>query len=193
MNTSEPEQMLIGYARTSTTEQVYSLEAQREALEAFGCNKVYHEQLSAASTSKRAELGNMIEFARTGDTVVITRLDRLARNVRDLLDIVEGLQAEGIGLVVLDLAGQQLDTTTASGKFMLTMLAAVAEMELTLRKERQVVGIKKAKEAGKYTGRKPSIHKHKEEALQLKKEGLNISAIAERLGLSRNSVYKLLG
>jgi DNA invertase Pin-like site-specific DNA recombinase len=143
--------MLIGYARTSTLEQKAGLEAQIEALRAIGCEKVYQEQTS--SVAARAQLRAAVEFSREGDTLVVTKLDRLARSVRHLGEIVDELEGKKVGLRVLDLG---LDTSNATGKLMLNVLGAVAQFEREIMLERQREGIAKAKAEGRYKGRKPS-------------------------------------
>lgn len=142
--------MLIGYARTSTTEQVNGLEAQREALKAIGCDRMYDEQASA--TGPRKALSEALGYVRDGDVLVVTKLDRLARSVVHLGEIVAGLEAKSVGLRILDLG---LDTTTATGKLMLNVLGSVAQFEREMMLERQRDGIAKAKAQGKYKGRKP--------------------------------------
>ncbi|WP_170481319.1 recombinase family protein [Ruegeria arenilitoris] len=143
--------MLIGYARTSTLEQNAGLEAQRESLRVMGCERLYEEQTS--SVAVRESLKAAMDYAREGDTLVVTKLDRLARSVRHLGEIVEGLEAKRVGLRVLDLG---LDTSNATGKLMLNVLGSVAQFEREIMLERQREGIVKAKSMGKYKGRKPT-------------------------------------
>ena len=142
--------MLVGYGRTSTVEQEAGLEAQERDLRAAGCDKVFGERVS--SVAKRAQLEAALEFVRQGDTLVVAKLDRLARSVADLLGIVARLEAKGVALRVLAIGGQPLDTGTATGKLMLTMLGAVAEFERALMLERQREGIAKAKAEGRTRG-----------------------------------------
>ena len=141
--------MNIGYARTSTVEQGASFEAQQAQLKAAGCEKVFREQVSAVSP-EREELEAAIEFAREGDILVVTKLDRLARSVPHLCDIGARLDAKGVGLKVLD---QAIDTTTPTGRLMFNMLGAIAQFERELIRERMLVGVAKAKAEGKYKGR----------------------------------------
>lgn len=176
----------FGYARVSTTDQDLTL--QLEALKAAGCDVVRSEKVSGTSTSGRVELANLLEFIRKGDELVVTRVDRLARSIGDLQDIVRALKAKGATLRATE---QPIDTSTAAGKAFLDMLGVFAEFETNLRKERQLEGIAKAKAAGVYKGRPPSIDASK--VLELKGQGLGPAAIAKRLGIGRASVYRVLG
>lgn len=179
--------MLIGYARTSTLEQVAGLVAQREAVKAVGCQKLYEEQTS--SVGVRDALKAAMDYVREGDTLIVTKLDRLARSVRHLGEIVDALEAKKVGLRVLDLG---LDTSNATGKLMLNVLGAVAQFEREMMLERQREGIAKAKAEGKYKGRKPSAVARSEEVKNLLSRGETKRAVASRLGLSERSVYRIL-
>lgn len=179
--------MLIGYARTSTLDQVHGLEAQRESLRGLGCDKVYHEQTS--SVGPREALRDALNYCRDGDVLVVTKLDRLARSVRHLGEIVETLEAKHVGLRVLDLG---LDTTTATGKLMLNVLGSVAQFEREMMLERQREGIRKAKALGKYKGRQPLPQEKVEEVLRRVSEGEPKRAIAEAVGVSERSVYRIV-
>ena len=183
--------MLVGYGRTSTVEQAAGLEAQERDLKAAGCERVFSERVS--SVAKRAELENVLCFVRASDVFVVTKPDRLARSTADLLSIVARLEARGVGLVVLSMGGQQIDTRTATGKLMLTMLAAVATFERDLMLERQKEGVAKAKAEGKYKGRAPTARRQSDEVLRLRSEGVTPTEIAKRLGMSRMSVYRITG
>jgi DNA invertase Pin-like site-specific DNA recombinase len=182
--------MQIGYARTSTEEQVAGLEAQVRDLRAAGCEKVFSEQVSALGN--RQELERALEYVREGDTLVITKIDRLARNTRVLGDIVEDLYKRGIGLKVLQFGQETMDTTGAYGRLMLNMFAAFAEFERDLMKERQKEGIAKAKSERKYKGRKPTARAKAGEAVDLHGQGKKVSEIAKTLGIGRGSVYRAL-
>lgn len=184
-------QETIGYARTSTTEQVAGLEAQVRDLLASGCEKVFEEQVSGASTD-RPQLAAALDHMRAGDTLVVMKPDRLARSTADLLGYVETVKAKGCHLIVQSMGGQTLDTRNPTSKLMLTMLAAVAEFERDLMKERQAEGIAKAKAEGKYSGRKPTARSRKTEVLKLHKAGKGASEIARELGIGRSSVYRCL-
>jgi len=176
---------IYGYARVSTTDQ--SLTIQEEALKAAGCEIIRSEKVSGTSTQGREELLNLLDFLRDGDELVITRIDRLARSVKDLQDIVYQLREKGVGLKATE---QPIDTTTPAGKAFLDMLGVFAEFETSLRKERQMEGIAKAKKKGVYKGRKPSIDV--EQVQLLREQGLGASAIAKELGIGRASVYRVL-
>ncbi len=175
-----------GYARVSTTGQ--DLTIQREALKAAGCKVIREEKVSGTSRQGRAELDTLLQFIRSVDTLVVTRIDRLARSVADLQDIVRTLREKGANLLVTE---QKVDTSTAAGKCFFDMLGVFAEFETNLRKERQMEGIAKAKAKGNvYKGRKPTIEV--DEVRRLKEEGLGATEIAKRLNIVRSSVYRVL-
>ncbi len=178
--------MLIGYARTSTLDQKAGLEAQIEALKALGCERLYSEQVSSVAT--RDALREALSFCREGDTIVVTKLDRLARSVRHLGDIVEDLEHRKVGLRVLDLG---LDTGNATGKLMLNVLGSVAQFEREMMLERQKEGIVKAKSEGKYRGRKPTAPTTIAHVKTLMSEGVSKRMIAATTGLSERTVYRL--
>lgn len=172
----------VGYARVSTTGQ--KLDVQLDALK--GCKRIYQEKVSATS-HKRPELDKMLSYVREGDVVVITKLDRLGRSVVDLCNIAQDLEKRGVGLEVID---QKIDTRTSVGKLMFNMIAAVAEFELSLRHERQMDGIAKAKEQGVQFGRKKSIDR--EAVLSLHQQGLSMGDIAKELKISKGSVHGIV-
>jgi len=178
--------MDIGYARVSSTGQ--SLEVQQDQLGTAGCQKVFAEKRSGTSMNGRQALEDAIEFAREGDTLIVTRLDRLARSGSDLQNIVTRLNAKGVGFRCLQQGA--VDTTTGMGKLVLGILGAVAEFEADIRKERQLEGIAKAKEAGVYKGRKPSVDVEAVKALKV--SGKGPAEIAKELGIGRASVYRAL-
>ncbi|CAN7242898.1 recombinase family protein [Mesorhizobium sp. LjNodule214] len=182
--------MQIGYARTSTEEQVAGLEAQVRDLQAAGCEEVFSEQVSALGDRK--ELERVLKFLRKGDTMVITKIDRLARNTRTLGEIVDDLHGRGIGLKVLQFGNETVDTTGAYGRLMLNMFAAFAEFERDLMKERQKEGIAKAKAEQKYKGRKPTARAKAGEAVELFHQGKTVSEVAKAVGIGRGSVYRAL-
>lgn len=179
--------MRVGYARTSTLEQVAGLEAQKKELTAAGCEKVYVEQTS--SIGPRQQLEAALEFVREGDSLVVTKLDRLARSVVHLGQIVADLEQRGVGLHVLNL---NLDTNTATGKLMLNVVGAVAQFEREMMLERQREGIAKAKAEGKYKGRKPTARSRAAEIRELAESGLSRAKIAQEIGVSERSVYRVL-
>ncbi|MBO0904665.1 recombinase family protein [Jiella sonneratiae] len=176
----------IGYARVSTSDQDCRL--QEEALRQAGCDVIRSEKRSGTSTKGREELDTVLSFLRPGDILVVTKIDRLARSLADLLKIVEGLQATGAALQAID---QPVDTSSAAGKAFLQMLGVFAEFETNLRRERQMEGISAAKARGVYRGRPPKIDA--EEIRRLKDEGVGASDIAKRLKIARASVYRVLG
>ena len=180
--------MLVGYARTSTADQIAGLEAQVRDLQAAGCERVFSEQVS--SVADRKVLREALAFLRAGDVLVVGRPDRLARNTHELLGIVEDLKAREVGLVILSMGGERLDTRNPTATLMLTILAGVAAWERSIMLERQREGIAKAKADGKYRGRKASISPVTVAALA--GEGLGPAVIARRLGIARSSVYRLM-
>src|ERR1700757_1781415 len=174
---------VIGYARVSTTDQ--NLEVQEAALRAAGCNLIRSEKKSGTTTTGREELRTVLDFLRAGDVLLVTRIDRLARSIGDLQDIVRAVKTRGASLRATE---QPIDTRTAAGKCFLDMLGVFAEFETNLRKERQLEGIADAKARGVYQGRKASIDPAKVRAL--KAEGVGPSAIAKALKIGRASVYR---
>lgn len=187
----EDKAMLIGYARTSTPDQRAGLEAQERDLKAAGCEKVFAEHASA-STAQRDQLQAALEFIRKDDTLIITKVDRAARSTADFLGIVEQVRAKGASLVVLSLGGQRMDTSTPTGKLMLTMLAGVAEFERDMMLERQREGIAKAKAEGRYKGRPATVMSQAEKVRGMKESGLSAAQIAQELGIARSGVYRCL-
>ena len=177
--------MKIGYARTSTVDRKYSLEDQIERLEAQGCEKIFSEKVS--SIQKRPEFENCIEFAREGDVVVTTKLDRFARSITDLWRKIEELENKGASLHILDL---NLDTSTPNGRLQITLLGGIAQWERQMMLERQKVGIAKAKQEGKYLGRVPTAHRKSKEIQRLHSEGMKPSLIAKELNIGVASVYR---
>ena len=183
--------MLVGYARTSTVEQEAGLEAQIRDLKKVGCKeKLFSEQVS--SIAQRDQLDAALQYVRSGDTLVVTKLDRLARSTRHLLQILDALEVDGVTLRILDFGGGQVDTGSATGKLMLTMFGAFGEFERSMMLERQREGIQKAKDAGKYKGRAATARAKTDQVLALVREGVNKVDIAKRLGIGRTSVYRIL-
>jgi DNA invertase Pin-like site-specific DNA recombinase len=176
-----------GYARVSTIDQ--DLTVQRQALRAAGCSVVRAEKASGSRRDGRTELQVLLDFVQSGDTLVVTRIDRLARSLKDLQDIVHELKSRGVALRATE---QPVDTGTAAGKAFLDMLGVFAEFETNLRRERQLEGIAQAKVRGVYRGRKPSIDTAEIKRLR-QQDGLGPTAIARRLGIGRASVYRALG
>lgn len=181
--------MIVGYARTSTTDQKAGLEAQLRDLRAAGCDEVYQEEVSSVDTVNREKLAEVLRFIRQGDVLIVTKLDRLARSVKHLHDVVEAITAKGASLRILDMS---IDTGTSSGRLMLNLLGSIAQFEREIMLERQREGIAKAKAEGKYTGRKPTARAKSEEVLRLVAEGMPAAEVAEKLGIGRASVYRII-
>ena len=181
--------MRIGYARTSTLDQKAGLEAQERDLNLAGCDRVFIEQVSSVDVVNRLQLSEAIGFARAGDTLVVTKLDRLARSVMHLLQVVAEIEAKGVSLCILDPA---IDTATPMGKLMLTMIGGIAQFEREIMLERQREGIAKAKAEGKYKGRAPTARAKADEVHRLHREGVGATEIAKRVGIGRASVYRVL-
>jgi DNA invertase Pin-like site-specific DNA recombinase len=177
---------IIGYARVSTEDQDCSI--QEAALRAAGCTTIRSEKKSGTSREGRSELETVLTFLRPGDTLVVTRIDRLARSLMDLESIVKELREKGVHLKALE---QPVDTSTPAGKAFLQMLGVFAEFETALRRERQMEGIAKAKAAGVYKGRKPSVPA--DDVKRLHEAGVKPAEIARQLGVGRTSVYRALG
>ena len=177
--------MRYGYARASSTDQ--DVKVQETALKAAGCDMIRAEKASGTKRTGRTELQTLLDFVREGDEIVVTRIDRLARSLKDLQDIAHELQARGVTLRATE---QAVDTSTSHGKAFFGMLGVFAEFETNLRRERQLEGIAAAKQAGVYKGRKPSLDVV--EIRRLKGEGVGAAEIAKRLKIGRASVYRLL-
>ncbi|WAE63595.1 recombinase family protein [Stutzerimonas sp. R40042] len=177
--------MRIGYARTSTLEQVAGFEAQERELAAAGAQRIYKEQVSSVAT--RPELERLLTDLREGDVLVVTKLDRLARSIHHLGEILQQLEAAGAGLHILGLG---IDTTTPTGRLMLNVLGSVAQFEREMMLERQREGIAKAKAEGKYKGRKPKGAPLADQIMALKAEGMGDTQIGKRLGIDRTTVFR---
>jgi len=178
---------VIGYARTSTLHQDAGLDAQLRQLEALGCDKVFSEQVF--SVADLARLSAALEYVREGDTFVVTKLDRLARSVAHLVEIVGALEGKGVALKILDLG---MDTNTPTGRLMLTVIGAIAQFEREIMIERQREGIAAARAEGKYRGRAPTARRKAEQIRELAAEGVGKAEIARRLGVGERSVYRML-
>jgi len=177
---------MIGYARVSTVGQ--KLDIQIENLGKAGAQKIFKENISGAK-QHRPQITEMLNYVREGDTVVVTKLDRIARSTKHLLQIVDELKNKGVTFKVLNI---DLDTSTPTGKLMLTMLGAIATFEREMMLERQAEGIAKAKEAGKYKGRKPTARLKTDQIKELVNQGMTKQAIADQLGIGVASVYRVL-
>jgi len=183
-------QMLIGYARTSTVDQNAGFDAQLLELNAYGCERLYQEQVSAVAT--RTQLEAAIDMLRDGDKLIVTKLDRLARSVMHMGDILQQIEAKGAGLVILSLGSETVDTSTATGKLILNMMVSVAQFEREMMKERQVEGIKRAQAEGKYKGRAPKAMNQADKVKALVAAGVDRVKIQEQLGMSKASFYRCL-
>ncbi|MCB8819553.1 recombinase family protein [Microvirga rosea] len=179
--------MLVGYGRTSTLDQLAGLEAQERDLKALGCGKVFLEQTS--SVGPRKTLDAVLEYVREGDALVVTKLDRLARSVVHLGQIIATLEAKKVGLRILDLG---IDTNTPTGRLMLNVLGSVAQFEREMMLERQREGIAKAKAEKRYKGRAPTARAKTEEIRALASQGVSKREIAKRLGVGERSVFRVL-
>lgn len=177
---------IIGYARTSTLDQKAGLESQIDELQAAGCTRIFQEQVSGADTG-RPQLQAALDWLRSGDVFVVTKPDRLARNVIDLLGIVERLRAKDVTVRIL---AMHLDTGNPTSNLILTILAGVSTWEREVMLERQRVGVAAAKAAGKYKGRAPTARVRTPEVLKLKGEGKTVAQIAQETGISRASIYR---
>jgi DNA invertase Pin-like site-specific DNA recombinase len=178
---------IVGYGRVSTFDQ--SLEIQLEELTKAGCTKIFQEKQSGSSMNGREQLKLLLDYVREGDTVVVCKLDRIARSTIDLLNIAQQLEQKEVAFKVLNI---NLDTSTPTGKLMLTMLGAIASFEREMMLERQRAGIAKAKTKGLYTGRKPTAIAKTAEVLRLLELQVPKSQIAERLNISQASVYRII-
>ena len=177
---------IVGYGRTSSAEQRAGLEAQIAELEAAGATKVFQEHVSSVD-AQRPQLRAALDWVRDGDTFMVTKPDRLARNVTDLLQIVEDLKARNVTVRIMSMG---VDTSTATGVLILQVLGAVSQWERSVMLERQRHGIAKAKAEGKYRGRAPTARAKTPEVMRMKAEGKTVAQIAQSIGISRASVYR---
>ena len=178
---------IVGYARVSTVGQ--SLDVQLSKLQEFGCDPIFSDK-HTGTTADRPSLKECRNYLRKGDSLVITKMDRLARSTYHLTQIAEELKNKGADLVVLD---QNIDTTTPTGKLLFNMLASIAEFETEIRRERQLEGIEKAKQKGVQFGRKAKLNDEQVQELRQKRaDGVLIKELQREFGLSKASVYRLL-
>ncbi|KXG85795.1 recombinase family protein [Agrobacterium bohemicum] len=178
--------VIYGYARVSSVDQ--DLTIQEEALRSAGATLILKEKRSGTTIEGREELSRLLDFVRKGDTIIITRIDRLARSIGDLAAIVKRLEERGVSLKATE---QPIDTSTPAGRAFLQMLGVFAEFETAIRKERQLEGIAKAKKEGVYKGRKASVDGGK--INELVTAGKGATEIAKTLGIGRATVYRYLG
>jgi DNA invertase Pin-like site-specific DNA recombinase len=179
--------MNLGYARVSTIDQQAGYEAQIRELRAAGVERIFEEK--ASSVADRPQLEQVLDWLREGDVLTATRLDRLARSTRQLLEIAERVKTKGASLRILNLG----DTGTATGQLVFTVIGAIAEFERRLMLERQREGINAAKVAGKYKGRVPTAQRKADQVRALDAQGVDRAKIARQLGIGRTSVYRILG
>ena len=179
--------MLVGYRRVSTVEQDAGFDAQERDLKAAGVERLFSERTSAVGPRKALE--QALDFVREGDAIVVTKLDRLARSVADLVRIVERMTRKGVGLRVLAMG---VDTATPTGKLVVNVLAAIGQFEREVMLERQREGVQRAKREGKYKGRKPTARAKSSDIVRLAGEGMKREEIAKRLGVGVASVYRIL-
>ena len=177
---------IYGYARVSTTDQ--NNDIQREQLKQAGATNIIEEIASGKDVVSRSKLDLLVEMLSKSDTLIVTKLDRLSRSTVDTLNLINELNERGVIFKALDI---QLDTTTPTGKFAVTVMAAVAELERTRIRERQAEGIAKAKKKGKYKGRQSSYEKHIPVVRNLLEMGKGGTYIAQTLNISRSTFYKI--
>jgi DNA invertase Pin-like site-specific DNA recombinase len=183
--------MIIGLARTSTLEQVAGLEAQIRDLEAYGCEKLFTEQVS--SVAEREQLDAALGALRPDDKLVVTKLDRLARSVQHLGQIIERVSSAEASLVILDMGGTAVDTSNATGKLILNVMSSVSQFEREMMLERQREGIAKAKAEGKYKGRKPTARAKTDMVKLALGQGISKAQICRDLDISKTSLYRIIG
>jgi len=180
--------MLVGYARVSTRDQ--NPEMQIAALEAAGCERVFTETASGAQRD-RPQLWAAIDYMRQGDTLVVWKLDRLARSMKQLIETVEGLDERGIGFRSLT---EAIDTATSGGKIVFHIFGALAEFERSIIRERTTAGLKAARDRGKLGGRPPALSAEDLAAARamLRDPEITVEAIAKRMGVAASTLYRHL-
>ena len=179
--------MKIGYIRVSTVEQ--NTIRQETLMEALGVDEIYMDKVSGKNTN-RPELQKMLHYVRKGDTVIVESISRFARNTKDLLELVEQLTAKAVEFISQK---ESIDTSTPAGKFMLTIFAAVAELEREYILQRQREGIAEAKKQGKYHGRKAKIHSDAEKVMKRWREKeITATAAMQLLGVSKTTFYRMV-
>ena len=179
---------IIGYARVSSIGQ--KLDVQLEKLQTQGCEKIYQKESAASTTTKRPQLVACLDYVREGDSLVITKLDRLARSTLDLCNIAKRLEDKGVTLQVID---QNIDTSSSTGRLMFNMLATIAQFETEIRAERQMDGIKKAKANGVVFGRVKTLNSEQVTELKSKRQsGILIKDLMAEYKLSKKSIYNYL-
>ena len=180
--------VVVGYARVSSTDQ--DLEVQLAQLQEAGCTKIFSEKVSAVKYAERRELDKCLNYLRDGDVLVITRLDRLARSVKHFSEVIETLSEKQVGFRCIQ---QPIDTTSSTGRLMMQMLAAFAEFELVIRKERQAEGIAKAKERGvyKHSNSRTFSPQKLAGARRMFQAGAKYPEVSFKTGIHVDSLYEL--
>lgn len=187
--------MKYGYARVSSAGQ--KLSTQVKQLQEVGCDTIFKEKISGRKKEDREQFKLLIEKAQEGDFIVVTKLDRFARSTKDALNTIEYLNGKGVSLIVLNMGGDKIDTSTAIGKLMMTVLSGIAEFEADMIKERQIEGIEEAKKRGVYKGR-PKKYTENNRGLQYALElfhnrpinKLTVKEIEEITKISRATLYR---
>ena len=179
--------MIVGYARTSTIEQLAGIEAQIRELTTAGCERIFREH--ASSVQKRVELEAVLEFVREGDILIVTKLDRLARTVAHFLQISKFLESKKVSLKIL---GLDFDTSSPSGKMILNTMAVIGQFEREIMLERQREGIARAKAEGKYKGRPPLAQEIVDHVLSLAPTRIKRKDVAKKLGIGEGTVYRII-
>lgn len=185
---TKPSGAVVAYARTSTLEQRAGLEAQIAMLEAAGATKIFFEHASSVSTV-RPKLAEAMAYVREFDSFLVTSADRLARNTVDLLNIIDDLTSRGVTVRILNM---DLDTSTPTGRLLVSLVASINQAEREWMLERQRHGIAKAKAEGRYKGRAPTAQAKASQIHQLSAEGHSVAEIVRLTGVSRSSVYRIL-
>ena len=187
--------MKYGYARVSSLGQ--DLTVQINALAENGCEKIFREKISGRDITKRTQFQLLVETVQKGDSIVVTKLDRFARSAKDALNTIESLNSKDVSLIVLNLGGQVVDTTSVYGKFMLTVFSAISELEADMIRERQRDGIILAKKRGVYKGRPQrytASNKRLQHALELFRDRddnkMTVKAISEVTNVSKATIYR---
>lgn len=184
-----------GYARVSSIGQ--NLNAQIKQLKESGCTTIYQEKVSGRKTVNREQFNKLLDVVENGDTIVVTKLDRFARSTKDALHTIELLNNKGVSLIVLNMGGDRVDTSTAIGKLMITVLSGIAEFESDMIRERQIEGIAEAKARGVYKGR-PHTYTEKHSGLkhalelyeQRKTNKKTVKEIAKITNISKATIYR---
>lgn len=182
--------MLLGYARVSTASQDAGYAAQLRDLKDAGVEEqsIYQEKISARA-AKRSELEALLRNLRSGDQLVVCKLDRLCRSVKDAMEILEVVESRGASLRVLNMG---LDTSTATGKLVISVMASIAEFESAILRERQREGVEACRARGGYTGRQPTARRKSKAVLAMVAAGVHKREIAAQLGIGVASVYRIL-